>query len=750
MTAALDIARREALIALLPAIYRQRDDERAAGQTALPGQDLTGPLRALIGVLAAETGRLEDDIRGLYDDWFIETCADWVVPYIGDLLGLRALQDIAAPGFSRRALVANTIAYRRGKGTARVIEQLAQDATGWRAVAREMFQQLATTQHLNHLRPANRRTPDLRQSAAFDLAPGPFGTAAHLIDVRSVALGRGRFNIPNLALFVWRLQAFRLDDAELTPAGPADAYLVNPAGIDAPLFNPPRSDAGTEDRSDARSVPAPLRRRAPYDELEARRQALAEAQALPRFWFDDRPGAAAAPVLSLTLNGVVVPPERLAICNLASWQQPDASRDYAVTQADGSSVTVTLPIDAAIDPERGRVRLAPAHAGAEVRLSHAHGFAGDIGAGPYSRRAEVEALIAGRAVTWSAGVGRNVPGPQAGIFATLAAALAVWRAQPPGSFGVIAVLQNLRFPGPLTGADRITVPEGSRLLIVGADWPALQDPAAPPGSLIRQPGQIDPVGLRPVILGAVEVVGTAPAASETPGDLVLDGLWLDGALTVADGHLGQLTLSHSTLNPGAAGVSVAAGNPALTLRVDRAVVGRISLAVPVGGGVITDSIVEGAPDAILAAETPLEICNATVFGATTCLQLEASGVIFDGDVTVTRRQAGCLRYCALPPGSVTPRRFRCQPDLALAGAAATDADAIVARLRPAFTAVSFGTPAYAQLAATCAAEITGGGEDGDEIGAWRFLHQPQRLANLTNLLPDYLPFGLQAGLFLET
>jgi len=747
---ALDTARREALIALLPAIYRQRDDERASGQTLLPGQDRTGPLRALMGVLAAEAGRMEDDIRGLYDDWFIETCADWVVPYIGDLLGLRALQDIAAPGFSRRALVANTIAYRRGKGTARVIEQLAQDATGWRAVAREMFQQLSHTQNVNHLRPAALRTPDLRRSAAFDVAQGPFGTAAHQIDVRSIALGQGRFNIPNVALFLWRLQAYPLDTAELTPAALADAYVVSPAGGDAPLFNPPRSDVGTEDPSDARSVPAPLRRRAPHDELEARRQAVAEARPLPRFWFDDRPGATSPPVVTLTLNGVAVPPERLAICNLANWRQPTDSRDYAVTQPDGSAITVTLPVDAAIDPELGRVRLAPAHAGAEVRLSHACGFAGDIGAGPHSRRAEVEALLAERDVTWAAGVGRNVPGPQAGIFPTLAAALAVWRAQPPGSFGVIAVMQNLRFPGPLTGGDRITLPEGSRLLIVGADWPALQDPAAPPGSLIRHPGQIDPVGLRPVILGDVEVVGLAPAASDTAGELILDGLWFDGGLTIADGHLGQLTLSHTTLNPGGAGLSLAAGNPALALRLDRAISGQIAVGRPVGSMFITDSIVDAAPDAILAAETPLEMCNSTVFGTTACLQLEASGVIFDGDVAVTRRQTGCLRYCVLPPGSVTPRRFRCQPDLALGHAAPGDADMMVARLRPTFTSVTFGMPAYAQLAATCATEISRGGEDGAEMGAWRFLHQPKRLSNLTNLLPDYLPFGLQAGLILET
>jgi len=746
----LELARREALIALLPAIYRQRDDERAEGLTPAPGQERTGPLRALLGALAAEAGRTEDDIRGLYDDWFIETCADWVVPYIGDLLGVRAIQQIAAPGFSRRALVANTIAYRRGKGTARVIEQLAQDATGWRAVAREMFLDLAGTQHLNHLRHRALRTPDLRDSAAFDVAQGPFGTAAHMIDVRPVTKGRGQFNIPNVAVFVWRLQAYRLDHAELTRAAPSDAYFVSPAGIDAPLFNPPRSDAGTDDRSDARSVPAPLRRRAPYDELEERRQALAEGRPPPRLWFDERPGAAAPPVLTLTLDGAVVPPERLAICNLDTWRQPDDSRDYRVSLADGTTTMVRHAIDAAIDPERGRLRLAPAHAGAQVRLSHAYGFAGDIGAGPYSRRAEIEALLAERSVTWAAGVGRAVPGPQNDIFQTLAAALAEWRTQPPGSFGVIAVMQSLQLVGDLAGADRITVPEGSRLLILGADWPAVQDPDAPPGSLLRRPGAIDPGGIRPVIAGNLEVAGTAPADSDTPGELILDGLWIDGGLSVADGHFGRLTLAHATLRPGGPGLAVAAGNPALVLRLDRAIAGGIAVGVPVAGIVVTDSVIDARPAAIAAAQVPVEICNSTVLGATLCLQLEASGVIFDGDVTLTRRQTGCVRYSALPLDAVAPRRFRCQPELALAGAAPGAQASIVARLRPAFTSVTFGTPGYSQLGASCADEIRRGGEDGDEMGVWRFLHQPQRLANLANLLPDYMPFGLEAGLFLET
>ena len=56
---------------------------------------------------------------------------------------------------SQRAQVANTLAYRRRKGTAAVLEQLARDVTGWNASVVEFFQLLATTQYMNHLRPEN-------------------------------------------------------------------------------------------------------------------------------------------------------------------------------------------------------------------------------------------------------------------------------------------------------------------------------------------------------------------------------------------------------------------------------------------------------------------------------------------------------------------------------------------------------------------------------------------------------------------
>jgi hypothetical protein len=69
---------------------------------------------------------------------------------------------------SPRAEVAHTIALRRRKGTALVLEQLARDVTAWDARVVEYFQRINTTQYMNHLRPHNLQSPDLRKSEALE------------------------------------------------------------------------------------------------------------------------------------------------------------------------------------------------------------------------------------------------------------------------------------------------------------------------------------------------------------------------------------------------------------------------------------------------------------------------------------------------------------------------------------------------------------------------------------------------------
>src|SRR5258708_27068023 len=126
------------LYELLPVIYRQRDAEQAL------------QLRALLRVIAEQVKVVEDDISQLYENWFIETCQDWLVPYIGDLIGYQVVHEAGEPGdvttaegqlrnsiLIPRADVANTIHDRRRKGTLRLLEELPNDVAGCPAHAVE-------------------------------------------------------------------------------------------------------------------------------------------------------------------------------------------------------------------------------------------------------------------------------------------------------------------------------------------------------------------------------------------------------------------------------------------------------------------------------------------------------------------------------------------------------------------------------------------------------------------------------------
>ena len=87
------------LYARLPEIYRQRDIEQLP-----PGQ-----LQAYLALIEQAFSAVHDNIGLLYRDLFIETCSPWVIPYIGDLLGVSAL---SGEPWTLRADVADTVELR--------------------------------------------------------------------------------------------------------------------------------------------------------------------------------------------------------------------------------------------------------------------------------------------------------------------------------------------------------------------------------------------------------------------------------------------------------------------------------------------------------------------------------------------------------------------------------------------------------------------------------------------------------------
>ena len=122
---------------LLPAIYRTND----VGPT--PGSP--GPLRELINRIGNQAAVVRRSIDRLWENQSIETCDDWAIPYIGDLLATRLVSCLDAA--SQRVDVAKTIYYRRRAGTLGVLEELVADIAGRDARVVEFFRRMGRTRH---------------------------------------------------------------------------------------------------------------------------------------------------------------------------------------------------------------------------------------------------------------------------------------------------------------------------------------------------------------------------------------------------------------------------------------------------------------------------------------------------------------------------------------------------------------------------------------------------------------------------
>lgn len=791
-------SRKERLYNLLPSVYRARDIKEGE------------PLRALLELVEGQMQLLEEDIDGLYEDWFIETCDDWVIPYIGDLLGVHPIHSFSKNGASTRGYVANTIAYRRRKGTASVLEQVCHDVTGWNAHAVEFFQLLAVTQNPNHLRLDRGKTACVRDADEIELVGGPFETTAHTLSVRGIEGLGGKYNIPNIGIFLWRLQSYPLRKASAGKRGGENRYTFDPTGLDIPLFNRPQSEKLIVHLSEEVNVPGPLRRYPLYAELEGRRKGSAPKLS----YFDpDEPVFGIYIVPEELSEPLKVPEEDIFICNMDDeWHYPSylAEKEFiwlsdfrfeveanggmagdctffagevvelfseernnpglfvAIKKAEKSDSRWMLTADrdisifkthtncrarkitAAVDPERGRLTIPEAASPKSILVDYYYGFSYDVGAGPYDRTSSIQQSF-NNDIDWQLGVSKEAA-DGVNIFETVGEALNRWNEEEHGGgsgkkVGLIVLMDSRSYDESQLKA---TIPEGCKLMIAAGDWPQ-------PRSI----GQFVPRERRPHIIGSISAEGPGELASESgsnPGELIIDGLLVEGKLSVTAGSI-RLRLSHSTLVPALGGINIEK-NSTVELTVDRSICGPIEIAARSSSIILNESIVDAEKNnhAIAAENSPARIDRCTILGASRLRRLEASNSIFAGYVTVKQRQEGCVRFSCLPHDSLSPRRFHCQPDMALAAAkeeyeAALSEEERMAmknRLSPAFTSIHYGDPGYVQLSIESAREIRTGAEDGSEMGVFGILQQPQREANLRAALEEYLRFGLEAGIFFVT
>ncbi|MEI2579932.1 hypothetical protein [Scytonema sp. PRP1] len=706
------------LYSLLPAIHRIRDDEQGK------------PLKALLSVIAEQIAVLEEDLEQLYDDQFIETCAEWVIPYIGDLVGDRTLHNVSAKTYSTRAVVANTIRYRRRKGTATMLEQLARDVTGWNARVVEFFQLLATTQYMNHLRPENRSWVDLRRWQPLENLNTAFDSLAHTVDVRRIASGRGRYNIPNIGIFLWRLQAYPITKGTARKVSDG-CYTFHPLGMDAILFNQPQTEDEITHLAEPINVPQPLGRRPVYEDLEALRQALADGKAenevnRQSVYFGTQP------VLQVFQNGsqTPIPSQQILVCNLSTWRRPSATKSYKPkpTPTVPNPPEQTFSIQVAVDPVLGRLAFANGVTPEKVEVSYVYGFSTNMGGGPYERQRQ----------------NANYTVSQGGM--SLATALSSLGTNN----GVIEI------------ADSTTIEENFTITLASRQRVTIQAKN----------------GTRPVIYGGITINSATDAAVNLDGLLIAKGIQVNGTANIT------LTVQHCTLAPWLQlddkGVPKLPDTPSMSwvaptsigkLVLDHSISGRLI----VSPGVrieVNDSIIDALGDdkVALAASSDgkttagiAKIVRTTILGLISVQEIElAENSIFTGYVTSDRKQQGCVRFCYLPLESHVPRRYYCQPNLALEQRAkelnlesisdlsVLENMRIQAQMTPLFTSRRYSHPGYCQLSQRTRVEIRQGADDEAEMGAFHDLYQPQRETNLRVRLDEYLRFGLEAGIIYVT
>lgn len=487
---------------LLPAVYRALDTDQF---------NANGPLREMVNRIGSTAGALRRSVDRLWDNQSIETCDDWVIPYIADLLDTRLVLGLDSRG--QRLDVANTISYRLRKGTLGVLEQIASDITGWDAKVVEFFRRLARTRHgldpaVGPISAPGSDTATLHQAegiigALTHTAVGGFanlrnvyGTTKsrsafdefyHTADTR---MGQGMFGwhaIPHLGVFVWRLLSLAVGPA--TPVevqGCPGWYCFDPTGRDIPLFAAQRGAGSFGDvwvSPSEGQLPTPISQQLLDADIEL------GAQGLGLYPVEPPPQAPMPqPVMSVALAA-----------------SPDALLPAAIPDASPPMQGVVLR------PARGRFQYSASPSPSLV-ASYCYGFPSEIGAGPYDRRGQVV----------------NVPTPAP--------------ASPFSGGGTqLATNNSLPSAGTVILGDSLTYAGAADLTVTGAL------------TLQAGPSQRPLVRLQQNKEWVIN--GTAGCS------LVFDGIFVSGGDVVLRGDFSSVTLTCCTLDPGSAASPGVFANP---------------------------------------------------------------------------------------------------------------------------------------------------------------------------------------------
>jgi hypothetical protein len=765
---------RVALYERLPEIYRLRDVEL----------DPPGQLEAYLALVEDVYGAIHENIESLYHDLFVETADDWVVPYIGDLLGT---SHLAGDPWTIRADVADTVALRRRKGTLGAIELLTFDLTKWGVHCLELLERLVWLQHLNHQRPDAGGSPPyglstvtrhtvirggtatVRDPVTLSLLGTPFDPFARVADARPPTGAGVRFNLPNLAIFLWRLAAYRVgvsapfSAGNQTIAGAAapDAarscrFSAEPLGRPLWLFNTARYDPERQppmltalDETPGPMPRARLTTGAPagnpdsyvavetYDPANLATLDIGDVGLqlhLPRTTF---------PLDIWTFRGA----------NLCAWEDglepPLRDREIAIDPVTGRFVVGVMTTAEANAVRNG------------LLVTFTYGAVGPVGAHPISR----------------------MPAPDTWEGDAVDLRVVDFHQNPNGLTQALNGIQNA--PRPIVVEIQDSMVHDLDVAAVGG---TINEAGGPNLRLNRSLVIRAAAGERPIVRLArplrfrpTKVVGATPAEQDALDAAIsrlfvrIEGVQLTrgagypaGAPLIARASVHALELVDATLDPGgfrrldgtrtplwpslelvfpygfanANDEQAFKQTPAVAVR--RSVTGSLLLDTEYTLS-ISSSIVDAGrgvadePDAVFAVSAasdpvggwgpPMSVDCATFFGRTRARTIDGRGGIWVHALEAQNDQKGCIRLSYFSGvGDRLPQNEDCVQG--------TDV-----KLR--FVSEDYGDPAYAQLARSSDRSIRERGLGDDEMGAFNFLLEAHKWRNLEIRYREFMPVGVR-------
>jgi len=646
----------------------------------------------------------------------------------------------------------------------------------------ELRENLAWAQHLNHQRPDAGGLPPygadtitrftvprggtvpIRDPAALALIGTPFDSFAYTADVKIAVDGAVHMNLPNLAIFLWRLSAYQLSlirplvkgvsNLGAPPPGLARfavRFDLDPLDRPVRLFNTSRPGFREAEASgslarltEADAAPGPL--------LDARLTSGSEAGRPEAYiaidFFDDAPTPPTGFDLADTGLNLFLPQSEQPVFSTTTWR-------FRGDNLCAWETGLRRPLadgEIAIDGRIGRLLIGVGNAAqrdalvdaagttARVYASFTYGAPGPVGAHPVSRT-PIDGLSGLTIRHASAMPGGTSLQSQLGGLDTATQPVLV---QIDDS--LVHELDLSAIPG--------TVVDGGFALQLAQSLTIRAADGHRPIIVLRMP-----LAFRPVDASAATIDGPAvrfegvliaPAASGYPA----------GAPLVSRAAVTSLAFVGCTLFPG--GHSLRNGTrapmqPAMDLRKGYGfTVAADEAAFVPTPHVVLQRCITGAlaideryrldlQDCIVDADTGLAIGNPTdpangwscaldfsgitVFGSVRTAAVGGSGGIFTQPFAVLDNQHGCLKFCSFSEGANRlPANHFC--------VRAPDA---VQR----FTSVRFNAPGYGQLAFGADLRIRTVGPGDDAMGAFGFLLEAHKWINLNTRLAEFMPIGIR-------